>query len=417
MGSLLKITILCLLLACTLESKGQFYLGLSANLGNRLKYTSSSPGLQNPPRISGSIIGIYNEELKNNWALQYGGALGVLGYNMKVTTLDTLTTAEQIPDSFLEYSTFFGRFSLTMGKTIYVGKKELMIGLGGGISYYYSVFTEMSYSMSRIMDDGSVATTFSADFDSPQTSILGFAKIATQLKFNDRLTFGLEYSHSFKSILNGTYEFYHTEVPSSGSVSLYPRELSLVFAVNTSKQVSAKEKLKKEIREKQREGKYKTYLGFDLAIANDIYKINDSGDYLESVPLYNVTWGFNIRQGLSEKFFIETGFIVKFYQEGFGFKAMPFYSTTSSDASWLIPIRGGMNVNIYKQKLFLVPVIGYTFGINPPFGYGWGYGKQESNAISIVYNTMENEDVNRYFSLLQFGAGLSSRPLKTHFHG
>src|SRR5690606_18333822 len=63
--------------------------------------------------------------------------------------------------------------------------------------------------------------------------------------------------------------------------------------------------------------------------------------------------------------------------------------------------------------LFLVPVIGYAFGINPPFGYGWGYGKQESNAISIEYSTLENEDVSRYFSLVQFGAGFGAQVFKT----
>ena len=158
--------------------------------------------------------------------------------------------------------------------------------------------------------------------------------------------------------------------------------------------------------------KKNTYLGFEVAVANDIYKLTDSGEYLKSVPLYNVAWGFNIRH-IFRQIFVEGGFIIKYYQEGFGFETIPYYATSSSDASWLIPLRGGINLDVYRQKLFWVPVIGYTFGINPPFGYGSGYGTQESNATSIEYTVVEKDNAYRYFSLLQLGAGLETKVFKS----
>ena len=160
-------------------------------------------------------------------------------------------------------------------------------------------------------------------------------------------------------------------------------------------------------------GQNKTYFGFEFSVANDIYKINDNGDYLINVPLINGQGGFNLRQDIKRNIFIEAGLVLKYYQDGFGFKTIPYYSSSSSDPSWLIPVRFGLNLNLYKEKIYLVPVVGYSFGINPPFGYGLGYGKQTSSATTIDYNYTENPDVSRYFSLLQTGIGFEFKLFKT----
>ncbi|MBK7653184.1 MAG: hypothetical protein IPJ20_24060 [Flammeovirgaceae bacterium] len=49
----------------------------------------------------------------------------------------------------------------------------------------------------------------------------------------------------------------------------------------------------------------------------------------------------------------------------------------------------GLNLNLYKGKIQLVPVVGYSFGINPQYGYGLGYGKQTSGTTTIDYNYTE----------------------------
>ncbi len=149
----------------------------------------------------------------------------------------------------------------------------------------------------------------------------------------------------------------------------------------------------------------KTYIGLEFAVANDIFKIHDNGGYLKSIPLYNAPGGVNIRQEISKVIFIETGLIIKYYHEGFGFKTIPYSGSSSSDPSWLIPFRFGVNLNIYNQRIYFVPIIGYTIGINPPLGYGGGYGSQKSTTTTFNYDYTENLNSTRYFSLLQTGAG------------
>jgi hypothetical protein len=159
-------------------------------------------------------------------------------------------------------------------------------------------------------------------------------------------------------------------------------------------------------------GQNKTYFGLEFSAFNDIYKITDNGDYLINVPLVDAQGGFNLRQEINKNLFIETGLILKYYWEGFGFKTIPYYSSSSSDPSWLIPLRFGLSFNLYKDKIYLVPVVGFTFGINPPYGYGLGYGKQTSSTTTIDYNYTENPDVSRYFSLLQTGIGFEVKLFK-----
>jgi hypothetical protein len=160
-------------------------------------------------------------------------------------------------------------------------------------------------------------------------------------------------------------------------------------------------------------GQNKTYFGLEFSVANDIYKITDNGDYLINVPLVNAIGGFNLRQEINRYIFVETGLILKYYWQGFGFKTIPYYGSSSSDPSWIIPVRLGFNFNLYKAKIYLVPVLGYSQGINPSFGYGSGSGKQTSSTTTITYNYTENPDVSRYFPLLQTGIGFEFKLFKT----
>jgi len=152
-------------------------------------------------------------------------------------------------------------------------------------------------------------------------------------------------------------------------------------------------------------GQKKTYLGFEFSGANDLYDLTDNGGYLKIVPLDNALGGFTIRQEINSRIFIETGVIMKYLQDGIGFKPIPYYGTSSSDPSWLIPLRFGVDLNLFKEKIFLVPVAGYTVGINPSYGYGVSYGTQTYGTTTITYYSTENPNVSRYSSLLQTGIG------------
>lgn len=160
-------------------------------------------------------------------------------------------------------------------------------------------------------------------------------------------------------------------------------------------------------------GQNKTYFGLEFSVANDIYKITDNGDYLINVPLVDGHGGFNVRQEINRNIFVETGLLLKYYWQGFGFKTIPYYGSSSSDPSWIIPLRLGFNFNLYKTKIYLVPVFGISYGINPPFGYGSGRGKQTAGTTTIIYNYTENPDVSRYFPLLQTGVGFEFKLFNT----
>src|SRR5690242_17240619 len=162
-------------------------------------------------------------------------------------------------------------------------------------------------------------------------------------------------------------------------------------------------------------GQKKTYFGLEFSVANDIYKITDDGGYLFNVPLINGVGGLNLRQEINRHLFVETGLILKYYQQGLGFKTIPYYTSSSTDPSLIIPLRFGLNLNLYKGKIYLVPVVGYSFVINMLYGYGYGYGyspgyssyhgKQTSATTTIDYDIREYYDLSRYFSLLQTGIG------------
>lgn len=228
---ILKAALLCCAFLISSRIEAQTYVGISMNIGNRLSFSPESDGFSRPVSVSGSLLLRIQEEISEKWALQYGFDLGVLGYTLKIVHIDTLESFG--PSIFTEYSTFYGSFCLLGSRTFNIKTKELMVGFGGGASYYFSFLQTTNYFTS-IIDDGTYEDLFSGSIESPSTSILPFAKISAQLKLNFYLTVGLEYTHHFGSVLDGTYELYHSPPPTSGNISLYPRELSFVLLVQIS---------------------------------------------------------------------------------------------------------------------------------------------------------------------------------------
>ncbi len=152
----------------------------------------------------------------------------------------------------------------------------------------------------------------------------------------------------------------------------------------------------------------KTYIGVEGAVNNDVYDIIDNGALLKKIPLITGYFGLNIRQDISPTVFLETGLLRKYYDEGIGFKSSPGYTEGNAITSWLIPLRLGTRIsflNLHKQKLYLVPVIGYVLGINSDYGYGDGgeggtviYAKD-----TISYDVYSKLSLTRTFPLLQTG--------------
>jgi hypothetical protein len=224
--------LICALIISSL-AEAQTYAGISVNLGNRLSYAPSATGFERPVSISGSVELRVQEDLGEHWALQYGFGLGVLAYMLKIVTPDTLLGPEPYP--FGEASTFYGNFHLSAGRSFRVKQKEMMLGVGGGVSYFYSFIPQTNYGISVLYPDNHLEKLFSGVIISPVNELLFYFQASAQLKLNHRFTIGLEYRQHFDSVLEGEYEFYHTRQPVAGTISLYPTALSVIFLVRISK--------------------------------------------------------------------------------------------------------------------------------------------------------------------------------------
>jgi hypothetical protein len=162
----------------------------------------------------------------------------------------------------------------------------------------------------------------------------------------------------------------------------------------------------------------KTYLGFEGAANNDVYDIIDNGSLLKKVPLITGYFGLNIRQDISSTVFLESGLLRKEYDEGIGFKGSFSYAEDNAINAWLIPLRLGVRLkllNLRKQKLYIVPIIGYIFGINSDYGYGdgGGRGSQIMGQDTISYSVYSKLSLRRTFPLLQTGMGVEFALLRT----
>ncbi len=398
------------LLMVAFNSHAQLHIGLSANIGNWLSYTPNSPGLKTPPTISGSLNFAYIATLKNERFIQFGADVGVLGYLMWTNRIDTFPDPYyDDPEVFGNYSAVYGNLSILAGKEIKIGEKTLMLGTGGGVSFYYPDWSS-GYSLS--IDGHKI---FSARTQGPASGAQPFVKVVAQLKPNEKTIVGLGYTHHFNSILEGSYEFYHTATPSSGAIALYPREFNLTFMYRISGKKTVSEP-------KYSYSENKTYLGLELSFANDLFEITDTGSELKAASLPNTPFGIVLRQDFYRKFYFETGVIWKYFQEGYAFNSIDTYGWESYDPSYLIPFRVGASVNLLKEKIYLVPVIGYSLGVNPwwffyDLGYGegvtYGSGTHTDDGSIVIADNEKTTWESRTYSLIQTGLGLDFRLFRT----
>jgi hypothetical protein len=163
-------------------------------------------------------------------------------------------------------------------------------------------------------------------------------------------------------------------------------------------------------------GQKKTYFGIEAAVTGDIYKIEDNANEIKKTPVTSGLWGFNIKQELTNNLFLETGIIRKYYSEGVNFKKISSISSTNAINAWFIPIRFGAFLNLKRNKIFIVPLIGYNFCINSDYGHGDGGGSgfvNETNGNKVNYDYTSSYNLAKTFSLLQTGIGVEFKLFKT----
>ena len=153
-------------------------------------------------------------------------------------------------------------------------------------------------------------------------------------------------------------------------------------------------------------GQYKTYFGLEGAITNDVSEIADYGNNFKNAIQIQSFWGFNVRQDLPGKIFLETSLIRKNHNTGYGVDGFPGSFGAGSIRSFIASLRLGTKINIHREKIYLVPVIGYSFGFNRDYSsFGSGSGGVKIGNDSFSYTKSVRYNLAKNFSLLQTGLG------------
>jgi hypothetical protein len=207
------------------DTHAQSFLGLSVNYGDGLTFTPNYPELLlNRKSFSPTLVYSYQKRAPSNFSVILGGQAGIAGYQLIPVVSDPMSQSkERYP--FIDYGIFVSRLEVTPGKVFLVGKRELFIGFGVGISYYLLFpFTTMS------VVGGSGDELFSAYIEAPDAgTFAGFAKVYAKVSLSQRLDLAFQYSKHWQSILHGEFEFYDTNPPAAGSIKLIPQGISLIL--------------------------------------------------------------------------------------------------------------------------------------------------------------------------------------------
>ncbi len=209
-------------------SHAQNFFGISVNSGNSLKYSPGSSGLKEALTVSGSLSYIRQQRISSQLGIQFQGGLGVMGFNLKVVTNDTISTSgTELISPFIEYITFYAHAGMLFTKNFSIANRHFFWGLGGGATYYYCRFPTLEYGVDIIKDDNSEWNIFTSYMQRSSKEIFGFATSQIGLNLTKQLIVSLSYKHHFSPIYKGSYEFYHVVNPSKGNLYLYQREVNL----------------------------------------------------------------------------------------------------------------------------------------------------------------------------------------------
>lgn len=223
--------IILVLVAISGLLNAQIFVGVSANYGNPVSKSSSSKFVQQLPAVSGNLMLELRENLGSGFNLHIGANAGVLGFNLRIKTNDTISGKGV--SSFLEYGTVYGSLKAEFSKQVMVYERPLMIGIGGGVTRYNAYYLTSQYQISMI-DNNIEYLLFDGRMElrNQTSSIIRFF---FQKNLTDRFTFELAYNHHFRPALTGQYELYHHSKFESGTVLVYQREVSLAVLVRLSR--------------------------------------------------------------------------------------------------------------------------------------------------------------------------------------
>ncbi len=135
-------------------------------------------------------------------------------------------------------------------------------------------------------------------------------------------------------------------------------------------------------------------------------EFTEFGNEILPTPIIGGRIGLSVSQDLNNYSRIELGFTYKNYKDGFGFRILSGYAINSAVSALCFPLRLHTKINLYKNKLFLSPVVGVTYGRIPTsFSNGGSYVKISSGTDSLTFLSYSGYGINPNFFLIQ--AGLS----------
>ncbi len=206
-------------IACNADA--QFYVGITGDIGNRVKSSPSPPSafFKHPAAISGSVMLIGNIPLQHSWQLQFGGAAGVMGYIVKAAPYDSIPKPliNHSYATFRNYNTFYFDGWASFGRKFKVYKtRYAQVSVGGGLTYYNN-----TYNAGWIQKPFTWENLFKYEMDGEDWICRGFVDLSCQTNLNRWLVLGLRYRHHFSRVVEGNYSY--QQANSSGQLSVTQR--------------------------------------------------------------------------------------------------------------------------------------------------------------------------------------------------
>ena len=235
-----KFLLVIMLLPALLVEKayGQGFIGISVNYGDALTFTPRYADLLLERKsVSPTLVYTYQKIFASNFTVVAGGQAGVAGYQLVPELYhSTSQTKERYP--FVDYGIFVSRVEATPGWVFSLGRQQLFVGVGGGLSYYLAFpYTTMSVFGE---DQGAFVELFSAYAEAPDAgTVSGFAKVYVKIAISHRWEAALQYAQHFKPILRGQFEFAPMSTPVTGSLELTPKGLSLILLYRLKKEAKS----------------------------------------------------------------------------------------------------------------------------------------------------------------------------------
>lgn len=155
----------------------------------------------------------------------------------------------------------------------------------------------------------------------------------------------------------------------------------------------------------------KTSIGLQVGFANDYNGVTDNGNWLRSKPLTTFLGGVVVRHHFSPIFSVETGILHKKHAMGVSIESTEgeaFHQSYSDFdiRSLQIPLRLRSRVNLWDNKLFLVPNVGVQYAFNLDHQSIGSSNSAESLATYMVYKELEIQTLRQSFFLVEAGLGL-----------